>query len=270
MSMVKYVPKNGGRHFFGGYVIPPEGLVLPDPVDVLDRYGGVTKIENVPESDWADNPSELPEGSLYVLDEVKAGFAYLSSKIPSLASKAELQAVWKSAEINFAPKSLADFVTTLANKLGEYAKSSDLINAVSYLSSQVDHVKTYTADVTISPAEMLALNATPKTLVPAPGAGKMIELKRVEFFLDFEASPYTVAGGNDLSLEYSGGGQILQVETTGWLDQSSDQRRCAHHGDQHAVGVNESVALKMLSGEISVGDSPLKCRVDYRIVDVLV
>ena len=112
--------------------------------------------------------------------------------------------------------------------------------------------------------------ATPVEIVPAPGPGLYIEVKRVEFFLDYGSVAYTgIDTAEDLSIAYASAGEIFQVETTGFLDQASDQRRCAHHGSLHVVGVNEAVTLSLLSGEILTGDSPLKVKVDYRVVAVL-
>lgn len=240
-----------------------------------------------PLSQMADTGYEnAPEHSGYVLAELKAFAQAASAKIEAAATMADLSAVWRSCENMFAQKSevnsalqvlsnkvedLSEVKTNMlliVNQFSKYALQSEMVSALSFLSAQADRSKTYTADVTITPEEMLALNATPVVLVPAAGEGKIIEVKRVEFFLDFETTAY--ASLQDLSLEYSSGGQILLVPSAGWLDGASDQRRCAHHKDVHEVGVNEAVALKMLVGEILAGDSPLKVRVDYRIVDVLV
>jgi hypothetical protein len=52
-------------------------------------------------------------------------------------------------------------------------------------------------DVVISSAEMLALEATPKTLIAAPGAGKTIVLDYAIFFLDYNSAAYASVGGSD-------------------------------------------------------------------------
>lgn len=195
--------------------------------------------------------------------------AVIGPIIGDKASKKELQAVWKAAEIAFAGKpDFMAFVQAYQANLNGLATKGDLATAFNTLSANVDHMKTYLADVSISSAEILALNTTPKVLVSSPGAGKYIEVKRVEFFLDFNSAGYTVPG--DLSLEYSSGGQVMQVASAGLLDATSDKRWCAHHKDQHPVVPNDGIALKVLTGNPTVGDSPLKVRVDYRIVDVLV
>lgn len=48
--------------------------------------------------------------------------------------------------------------------------------------------------VTVSTAEILALFTTPKELVPAPGAGKVLEFCGAVLFLDFNTVAYATAG----------------------------------------------------------------------------
>ncbi|UCF48291.1 MAG: hypothetical protein JSU89_14165, partial [Myxococcales bacterium] len=44
------------------------------------------------------------------------------------------------------------------------------------------------AEVEVTSAEILALNSTPKTLVPAPGAGKVLEFISAILILDYESA----------------------------------------------------------------------------------
>ena len=133
------------------------------------------------------------------------------------------------------------------------------------------------ADVTITEAELKALNATPKTLLGAPGAGKASILHSVELFLDYETTDYDgIAPGEDLSVLYETAGEIGRIEATGFLDASADARRFLKVHDSGAyapsacpLGVNEAVQMQMLVDEIATGDSPLKVRVRYRTIDVL-
>ena len=223
-----------------------------------------------PLSEMADTGYEnMSEEAGYVLHELKSFATAASNIIEAKADRSELSSIWRAAETNFAAKpdftSLAQFVSTLTDKTD---KIPDLQAAVNYLATHNDHSKCYVVDVTITSGELLALNATPKVLVAAPSASQYIEVKRLEFFLDFETTAYTSL--QDLSLEYATSGQLQLIPSAGWLDGTSDKRRCAHHSDILIVGVGEAVTLKMLVGEILTGDSPLKVRVDYRIVDVLV
>lgn len=133
-----------------------------------------------------------------------------------------------------------------------------------------DEILSVTGEITTE--ELLALNAAPKTLIAAPGEGKFIQVEFLELFLDYNSAAYDgIAGGEDLQLQYATGNTaIATVETTGFLDQTSDQRRVvAGHGTAAAPGVNDAVELALLAGEIATGDSPLKYRVGYRVVSAL-
>lgn len=131
------------------------------------------------------------------------------------------------------------------------------------------------ADVTVTSAQLLALNATPKTLVAAPGAGKALILERAILFMDYNSTAYDgIASGEDLAIRYTNGsGTVLATcETTGFLDQTSDQTRVAN-AYRAASGAsditptaNAALVLHMLTGEIATGNSPLYVRVFYHVL----
>jgi hypothetical protein len=133
--------------------------------------------------------------------------------------------------------------------------------------------------VTVSSAQLLALNATPKTLVAAPGAGFAIIPKRVLIYKPAGTAYAGVAAGEDLVLKYTdgSGAQCSSViETTGFLDQATAQTRVAHApgsmttvaGDYTPVA-NAALVLHLLSGEIITGTSPLYVKVWYDVVQTV-
>jgi len=126
-----------------------------------------------------------------------------------------------------------------------------------------------TATVTVSSAELLALNATPKTLIAAPGAGKANILVAAEFWLDYATTAYAgIADGEDLAIKVSdaSGATLATVETTGFLDATADAFRYVEPTTTAARTpvANAPLVLHMLTGEIITGDSPLKLRLLYR------
>lgn len=125
-------------------------------------------------------------------------------------------------------------------------------------------------DVTVSSAELLALNATPKTIVAAPGSGLAIVPIAALLFLDYGTAAYAgIAAGEDLAFKYTNaaGTQIFTVEATGFLDATADAIRYADAGSSLLTPTaNAAVVLHMLTGEIITGDSPLKIRFFYRVV----
>ncbi len=128
-------------------------------------------------------------------------------------------------------------------------------------------------DVTISAAQILALFATPQTLVQAPGAVYALVFIGAVVFLDYNSAAYAgIAAGEDLSIKYTdaSGLEVGQCEATGFLDQTADQLRYIrpHHAASGANQIipvpNAPLVLHMLTGEVITGNSPLRLRVYYR------
>jgi len=128
-------------------------------------------------------------------------------------------------------------------------------------------------DTLITTAQVLALFATPITVVAAPGAGKYSEFVAAQLFLDFNAAAYAgIAAGEDLVFKYTdaSGVQVSQtIETTGFLDATADQLAIANPDGTDLAGVinavdNAVIVLHLLVAEIITGDSPLKVRVFHR------
>jgi hypothetical protein len=128
-----------------------------------------------------------------------------------------------------------------------------------------------TANVTVSSAELLALNATPKQLVAAPGVGQALILIDAQFSLPYNSVAYAgIASAEDLEIRYgSGSGQLVAtIETTGFLDQTATASRHIYPSSSAAISPAENAALilDLASGEITTGNSPLKVRVRYRLI----
>ena len=133
-------------------------------------------------------------------------------------------------------------------------------------------------DVTILPAAMLTLNATPVTLIPAPGAGLMLIFEGAHLSMTYGSAAYAgIAAGEDLAIKYTGTGglQVGSCETTGFLDQTSNQLRfvrpyaAASLVSDITPVANAPLVLHMLTGEIITGNSPLKLRVFFRLLPSL-
>ncbi len=123
-------------------------------------------------------------------------------------------------------------------------------------------------DVTISSTELLALNATPKTLVAAPGAGYALVPLSIQLFLDYNSAAYSgVASGEDLALKYTNasGAILATIETDPFLTSTADAYRFQFPVTTTITPVdNAALVLHLLSGEVAAGNSPLRCRVRYR------
>ncbi len=106
-----------------------------------------------------------------------------------------------------------------------------------------------TRKITLEAADIKALKATPVELVPAPGAGKVLEFVGAVWFLDAGSEGLTETADN-LGIEYDGGSAAAvaaTVEMTGFIDQTADTmiRAVANDGgvDAAADVVNKNLAL---------------------------
>jgi hypothetical protein len=135
---------------------------------------------------------------------------------------------------------------------------------------------------TIASAAVLTLNATPVELIAAPGAGKVVVVEEVQLFLDYGSADYVAAAGEDLDITYASGSEIMQIDSdNGFLTASADSHLIAKttvydadaattaNGLIYGGNANKAVNLTILVGEVATGDSDLKYKVKYRIVDLL-
>lgn len=129
-----------------------------------------------------------------------------------------------------------------------------------------------TAVITITSAQLLALNGTPQTLVAAPGAGIALVPISARLFLDYGGTAYDgIATGEDLAIRYTdGSGNIaMTIEATGFLDASADAHRIAINSGLFTPTANAALVLHMTTGNIATGNSPLKLQLRYRRVPLL-
>jgi hypothetical protein len=131
------------------------------------------------------------------------------------------------------------------------------------------------ADVLVANAEIKALRATPKVLVPAPGAGRVLEFQSAVLQLKAGANVLTEATAN-LGVKYKDGTgvQVSQtIEATGFVDQAADQ---ITYGlvkldpiTARTVCENQPLVLHNLgAGEIAgnaANDALIRVKVAYRV-----
>lgn len=129
---------------------------------------------------------------------------------------------------------------------------------------------------TITSAQLLALNATPQTVLAAPAAGTAIVPTRLVLYKPAGVAYAGIASGEDLVLKYTNGSGAQcsgVIETTGFLDQTTAQTRYAGMpgstgttaGDVTPVAA-AAIVLALLSGEITTGDQPLYGRIWYDVI----
>lgn len=126
------------------------------------------------------------------------------------------------------------------------------------------------AEVAISSAEILALRAAPKTLVAAPGAGKMLQFLSLALILDATATAYTESADNLLVRYENGSGDAVSdvIECTGFIDQTTDQMTVGVPVKDPIVAkaVAENTALVLHNngdGEFATGTGVLRAKITY-------
>jgi hypothetical protein len=128
---------------------------------------------------------------------------------------------------------------------------------------------------TLTTAEVIALRASPKVLVAAPGAGLWLEFISATLSYNYTTTAFTVGSDEDLIIRYdAGAGTDLSasIETTGFIDQAVDEIRHIPAvawtvTDDVVTIVNDKIELfNTGTGELSAGGtSTLIVKVVYRV-----
>lgn len=121
-------------------------------------------------------------------------------------------------------------------------------------------------EVPISSAELLAMNTTPKLLVPPPGPGNVLEFISAALVLDFVSAAYTTNG--DVTVRTSVTNTALSDTVAGaaWLLAAADQVTLVQAlSAEVSLDVNEGLEMVVSTGDPAAGDSPARVRVVYRV-----
>jgi hypothetical protein len=127
------------------------------------------------------------------------------------------------------------------------------------------------AKVVVSSAQVLSLNASPVTLVSAPGSGKMLVFDEAVVHKPAGTAYAGIEAGDDLAIKYSNasGAQVnTTLEVTGFMDQTTAQTRITRPiATEYTPAENAPLVLHMLNSEITTGDSPLYVTISYHVVE---
>ena len=129
------------------------------------------------------------------------------------------------------------------------------------------------ARVEVTSAELLALATTPKELVPAPGANKILMYEGATLQIDFETIQYAESGDN-MAVKYTDASGVAVSETiecTGFITASADTMvRSIPVKDAivaNAAAENQALVLDNIGTNFTSGDSPVYVDVYYRVVN---
>ena len=125
------------------------------------------------------------------------------------------------------------------------------------------------AEVTLSSAQVLALNATPISVLAAPAAGFANMIIRVTASKAAGTAYAGIAAGEDIVIRYTdaSGSIAATIEATGFLDSTAlTSSRAAVNSCLPVVAA--ALVAHMATGEVTTGDSPVKLRIVYETVPV--
>jgi hypothetical protein len=172
-------------------------------------------------------------------------------------------------DANVTTAKIADANVTTA-KIANDAVDADKLASAAVVSASLASgiARVNRAVVAISSAELLAMFYTPKELV-APASDNYILVLGIMVTYDYSSTAYTIGDTNvDLYFSYTdeSGQQIGNIETTGFIDQTSDQVRYLPAGATEITPVINAPIVCWLSQEdVTAGDGDLSVEVFYAL-----
>jgi len=146
----------------------------------------------------------------------------------------------------------------------------DVIDSVSAGGSSTDLKN---ATVTLTPAQLLTLNGGGTlSLIPAPGAGKLIAVMNVVYKLDFTSVQYNFAGALGQSIQFYIGTDPSRGIAFNIFNAAVDQYGSLdfpYNDTNTNIQPNVAFTLQASSGvSVSQGDSPFVINILYREVTI--
>jgi len=177
------------------------------------------------------------------------------------------------AEHTISTEERADLHLIEVHELPTSIPASKLL-ADSITSAQLDEGVLKTAEVLVTSAELLAINATPKVLVAAQ-ADKIVEFISAVLILDYNSLAYANNGLLGI-YETDASGALLSGTTTlaAFLAKTADTVIKLNPAADATPSVvpqallpNKDIVLTQDTGESITGDSPVRVKVAYRVWD---
>jgi hypothetical protein len=173
--------------------------------------------------------------------------------------------------INYAP---AEFKKTILDGTGGAGTSGQVLSStgtatqwINGASSTISPTGSRYVSGVVSSAELLGLNGAPKVLVPAPGAGKLLVIEMLSYFLDFNTTPYVVSGspGIYFASNISGSGRYIAVGSALWTS-ASDSRAVSIDNFFDNLKIDDALVLGT-TGTLTSGDSVFYYYLSYKILN---
>ena len=136
------------------------------------------------------------------------------------------------------------------------------------LETQVASAQLFTQRITVTPAQLQDYDAIFIPFLPAPGAGKLIDIISSWTYLDYATSDHALAGTAGTHGLFTGVGAIeLATANQITITFGADTYQKLEVINE-IVNANEEVVFRSSSAKVTVaGDSPLIVEALYRIID---
>ena len=173
--------------------------------------------------------------------------------------------------INYSP---AEFKKTILDSTGGAGTSGQVLSStgtatqwINGASSTISPTGSRYVSGVVSSAELLGLNGAPKVLVPAPGAGKLLVIEMLSYFLDFNTTPYVVSGspGIYFASNIAISGRYIAVGSALWTS-GADSRSVSIDTFFDNLKIDDALVLGT-TGTLTGGDSVFYYYLSYKILN---
>jgi predicted RecA/RadA family phage recombinase len=284
-------PYNATVQTYGVFDLPVEAesgaITIYDPL-FYDATDGQLNDDGANNKFFGVALEAVGNGETDTIQVLLAGKPYVPETITAdeLATNAVTTAKILAANVTAAKIAIADGKILIGGATGVSAEKTltgdvtvtnagvTAIGADKVLSAMLEPGLIQTATVEISNAEIKAINATPKELVAAPGANKMIEFLGAVLFHDYGANALT--GNHDITIGLDSG-SVAVAAVVGYADfplKTADHvyavKPALAFNDAAADALNKNLALTAAGdfGGNAGNDTVWTVVVSYRIIDL--